>query len=136
MTIPVLFFIVLYNSKPKFNEVLKILYYVGIVVSLTIIISNLLNISLISYSEKFELVDINLFKWFSTSITQEQFRKMTSKGYYLFANEIGNILLIFLSVDILMLYKECTVKNAFALFLNLLSLLMLGTKVSFLEPIF
>lgn len=129
MSIPLLLFVVIYNVKPKYNEVLTTLFYVALTTSMTIIVTNILGVSLVSYSEKIEMISHNFFSWFSPKNIIDNFVNMTSKGLFLYGNEIGNVLLLLLPINIILFYREPKLKYGIGLFATLISMLMIGTRV-------
>lgn len=132
MNIPIFLFIIIYNLKFEKKEVYKLIYYLSLIISLTIVLTNFLKISLVSYSEEVEFIKMSIFEWFSYSNSIYNFIEMTSKGFFLYANEIGNVLLMLLPFNLYFYYKYDDIKYLVGLLLILLSMLMIGTRTAFL----
>lgn len=131
MNIPIFLFIIILNLKFKKEEFRSMIFLLSLIVSLTIVLTNFSNLSLVSYSDKFQIINMNFFKWFSFSNGGHNFIGMTSKGLFVYGNEIGNVLLLLLPYNLYFYYKYGDVKYLISSISVLLSMLMTGTRTSF-----
>lgn len=128
MNVFILFIIYKLNYKlDNFKNVLKISI---LLIGLSIIICNIFKIGYTSY----ELVNpkYNIFDWFRGN---NFYLEASSRGYFSFTNQISSIMLLYYSTMLIILEKENTWKNFFILMVGLISLIILGTRVSTYGPL-
>ena len=120
---PITFLYSLYYQKIEWKKYIIVLKVWTILISFTIIITNILKLSLSSYTDK--LITKNIFEWSINNYYQET----ASKGFFMYANQEAVIMLMLLLVFIYdFLYKNQ--KSIFYITILMLSMLMLGTRVA------
>ena len=120
---PITFLYSLYYQKIEWKKYLLVLKAWVILISGSIIITNIFKISLSSYSDL--PITKNIFEWGINNYYQET----ASKGFFMYANQEAVIMLMLLLVFIYdFLYKNQ--KSIFYITILMLSMLMLGTRVA------
>ena len=120
---PITFLYSLYYQKIEWKKYIIVLKVWTILISFTIIITNILKLSLSSYTDDF--ITKNIFEWSINNYYQET----ASKGFFMYANQEAVIMLMLLLVFIYdFLYKNQ--KSIFYITILMLSMLMLGTRVA------
>lgn len=127
MLCPYMLIYSLFEAKLSKEDIFSIIKYIVLIISLTIIISNLFLFSYGTYSDT--KIEANFFEWFNPN-TQYTYQDLASKGLFEVANQISAILLMFLPFNIISTLENRTKSNLFTLFCNILGLLFLGTKVA------
>lgn len=123
LMMPITFLYSLYYQKIEYKKYLLVLKVWVVLICGSIIITNLFKISLSSYSER--LITKNIFEWNINNYYQET----ASKGLFMYANQEAVIMLLMLLVFVYdSIYKNK--KSLIYLFLLVISMLMLGTRVS------
>ena len=122
LIMPITFLYSLYFLNLKQKEYIFIVKIWTIIISLSIIITNIFKISLSSYSN--DIITYNIFSWYKNP----SYLLSASKGFFTYANQVALILLCLLIV----MTKEVLIKknNIIYLILIMLSMLMLGTRLS------
>lgn len=92
----------------------------------TIVISNLLVISLRSYGDG--RISANIFEWFFNS--QIGYSHMASKGFFNFSNMVSAVLFMLVPFMVYLLFEEFNWKNITLLSMQALAMIELGTKVA------
>lgn len=128
MSIPIFFIFLLYFSKFKKEDYLKVIKTWIIIICGIIIITNICKISLSSYNN--EVIKGSIFNWFSRNYIYDE---LASKGFFMYANQIACLLVTLIPVS-LFYYLEKKL-NILYLIALLTTLLMLGTRVSNLGSI-
>lgn len=129
MIIPI--FIIILTSNIKFSKesILKILNILIILFSGTIVITNILKISIGAYITK--PIEYNIFNWFINNIHEtHSFYNTASRGYFSFANMISSLLFGMTAVLYYQLYKKFNYKIVILIIIQMLAMFILGTKVS------
>lgn len=126
MNILVIYFI--YISKPStyFNRTIKVWTFL---VPGTIVLLNLFKISISSYTNK--PIAENFIYWFTSNPKQLSYLQLSSKGLFRYANQISLVLSITLPFAALKLFKKVNILNWLSVFLYLLSMAMIGTRVAY-----
>ena len=122
LIMPITFLYSLYFLNLKQKEYIFIVKIWTIIISLSIIITNIFKISLSSYSN--DIITYNIFSWYKNP----SYLLSASKVFFTYANQVALILLCLLIV----MTKEVLIKkrNIIYLILIMLSMLMLGTRLS------
>lgn len=125
MLMPMMLIYVVYRQCLNDKEINFIVKILVLVISGSIILTNLFEISLSSYSMNY--IKGNFFDWFTNDYN---FSELASKGWFYFANHIIAILMLLLPLTFNYFVKE-NKKIGFALlFIIMFSLLLLGNKTS------
>lgn len=123
LMMPITFLYSLYYQKIDYKKYMLVLKVWVILISGSIIITNIFKISLSSYSN--EVITKNIFEWSINNYYQET----ASKAMFMYANQEAVIMLMLLLVFIDdFIYKNK--KSIFYILLLAISMLMLGTRVS------
>lgn len=120
---PITFIYSLYYIKLPFKKYMLVLKVWCILFAGSIVLTNIFKISLGSYSDTF--ITKNIFEW-----NKYNYYKYTaSKGYFMYANQISALCIIFLLMFIYD-YLYNSKKSIIYVLLVSLAMLMLGTRVS------
>lgn len=120
---PTIFLYTCFHFKFETKKYIQIIRIWLIFICGLIITTNLLKISLGSYSDTYILGSI--FNWFDTSLT---YYDLASKGYFMYANQISALLVILLPI-VFYLHIKKEIKFIYIISL-MITLLMLGTRVA------
>lgn len=123
MSIPFDFIYLLYYNDFSKKDFLDILVSWLIIICGSIIITNIFQISLGSYSNT--TIKGSIFKWFDKTLI---YKEMASRGYFVYANQVSAILVSMVPIVLFFYYKN-NLKWPYLVAL-LLTLLMLGTRIS------
>lgn len=123
MSIPVLFLYIIYYSKLKKKDYLDIFKTWLLFICISIIATNLLKISLNSYT--METIKGNIFSWFTTDLTNKE---TASIAFFKYPNQISCLLTSIIPLLVYYYYKNKL--NVFYLVILLLSELMIATRVA------
>lgn len=116
------------NVKIPRHKLSKIVYILIFLISGSIVITNFFKISLGSYNHEF--VNISFFEWFSPEIKNYTFYDTSTKGFFMYGNQIS-ALLLFLNVFLLYyIIIDFKFRKIILLLIQLLAMVMLGTKVA------
>ena len=120
---PITFLYSLYYQKIEWKKYIIVLKVWTILISFTIIITNILKLSLSSYTDDF--ITKNIFEWNINNYYQET----ASKGLFMYANQQAAFMIMLILIFVYdFLYKN---KKSIIYILALaLAMLMLGTRVS------
>lgn len=128
LMIPLCIIFITYNmkiSKDDFDRVIKI---VLILISGTIVVTNILKISLSSYTN--EVIKDNIFGWFNGAYEQYNYSALASKGIFNFANQISALLVLLLLVMLAIYVRKNSIFNLIIILTTIIAMIMLGTKVA------
>ena len=109
-------------SKEKFYKAIEIS---TLLIVLNIIICNIFKIGYTSYD--FNSISYNIFDWFTKDIN---FLEASSKGYFHLTNQISAILILDMSIMLICIKEKQKIINTTTLFLTIIALFMLGTRIS------
>lgn len=130
MVTPFLLIYDIYEAKLSREQIINVIKYIVIIVSLIIIVTNIFGISYGSYSNT--RIKANFFSWFNNK-NNYTYQDLASKGFFEYANQISAVLIIFLPFMIMELQKnEKKVLNILIIIINIWALILLGTKVAVL----
>ena len=123
LCMPILLVYILKYIKFNTKEIILIIKSWIIIICGSIIITNLFEISMSSYSS--EIIKGNIFDWFSSKYI---YSELASIGYFKYANQITAILICVLPI---LYYFVIEGKlKIFYLIMTMLTLLLLGTRIS------
>lgn len=126
MLLPLIMIVLSYHFEFKDEKMEKVVMWLVILFSGSIVLCNLLGVALTSYTN--ERIGGNIFDWFSKNPLS--YRALASKGFFTFANQIAALELLLTPILIYYFYKHPTKKNIALVFLQLLATFMIGTKVA------
>lgn len=117
-----LLFVLKYQNISK-KEYFNIIKYWTIVISGTIVTTNILKIGLSSYG--MGTINYNIFEWYKNPY----YLYSASKGFFNYANQQSCILLMLLLMQTYLFFEE-NKKNIIYIIMLAISMLMLGTRIS------
>lgn len=127
LMVPFFIAFIYFNIGITKTQFYQIIYTVSATIAITIVVTNLFCISLSSYTN--EWIKGNLFDWFNPSLKIAA-EDLTSKGIFSYANQTSAILMFTLP---LLLYN-CLVQFKWwktgVIFVQAISMIMLGTKTA------
>ncbi len=129
MISPFMLIYCIYKASIKQNTIINVMKTLTLIISLTIIISNLFVFSYGSYSDA--TIKANFFEWFNPN-TNYSYRDLASKGLFEFGNQIAALLIMFLPFMIYSALEKRKMQNWLIVILNIFSLVLLCTRVSVL----
>ncbi len=130
MLLPFIIAFITYHINLNKKQIYKIFIYFTLIISATIVLTNITCLSFRSYSENFDLISSNFFNWFfPNNYTNVD---LSSKGIFNSANQIGSILSILLPITIYYFFtmKDNKKLTSITLIFQTLSVLMIGTRIS------
>ena len=129
MLIPIFIIIISYNIKFSSSDINRIVNIMTILVSGTIVLTNILKISIGAYETK--IISYSIFDWFKKGLyINNTFYDVATRGYFSFANMISCLLLGTTSMLFYQLFKKFNFKTVLMIIIQMLAMFMLGTKVS------
>ena len=129
MISPFMLIYCIYKASIRQNTIINVMKTLTLIISLTIIISNLFVFSYGSYSDA--TIKANFFEWFNSN-TNYSYRDLASKGLFEFGNQIAAILIMFLPFMIYSALEKRKIQDWLIVILNIFSLILLCTRVSVL----
>lgn len=128
MLIPLIIIIITINTKVDRKDYERVIKIVLLSISLTIVISNILKISLVSYGNG--IIKENIFGWFTGAYEIYEYSDLASRGFFNSANQISALLILLLPIMLTIYSYQQNIKNLLIIILTLISMVMLGTKVA------
>lgn len=128
MSIPLIIVFVTYKASMSINIFEITTKWTLFIISGTIVVTNLLKISLGSYNNK--IIKDNIIGWFIGSYNEYNYSALASKGIFNFANQIGALLVFMLPIMLAIYANKSTLINLIIIIITLISMVMLGTKVA------
>lgn len=128
LIIPISIVFITYNMDIEFDDFTKTIVWLLILISGTIVITNLLKISLNSYTN--EIIKANVFEWFMGAYDKYNYSSLASKGVFNFANQIAALLVLLLPIGLSIYTYKTTFLNLISVILTIVAMIMLGTKVA------
>ena len=127
--LPLMSLYVLLENKDIFNKEFycKMSRIIISVMTFSILILNVLKLSLISYSSTNEFIKYNIFDFF---LYKGDSQMLTSRGWFNSANEISAILFCLMPINLYLLYKNNSIKNLILVLIQGLVMVLVGTRVS------
>lgn len=133
LTVPILLIYVIYELKLTYEQIKKMVVGSLITITSVIILSNLARVSYIAYSvdntEEFIIRD-NILCWFQGNPKNYFWEELTSRGFFHSGNQISAILIILLPIMLYIAIREKKARYWVLTFMQLLTMLMVGTRVS------
>lgn len=132
---PIVILYIVCNLDLDIRYIAHIFLWVGLVISCIIVITNLLEISYVSYGSSYEnhkMIEGNIFSWGKKLGQCKDINLYTSKGLFYSANQMSAILSGVTFVTALLVFEKNKVSYYFYLLLDYVALLMLSTKTALL----
>lgn len=128
LMIPLSIVFITYNMNIDLDDFTKTIIWLLILISGTIVITNIFKISLNSYTN--EIIKANVFEWFMGAYDKYNYSSLASKGVFNFANQIAALLVLLLPIGLAIYTYKNTFLNLISLILTIVAMIMLGTKVA------
>lgn len=128
LILPVILIFITYYIGISLKSIFRLVVCVSLIMSSIIIVSNLLCVSLDSYTN--ETIKANIFAWFANGYQVNGFNGLASKGFFYFANQIAAIFIMLFPIVFLEIIREKSVWAGVALVAQSIAMIMLGTKIS------
>lgn len=129
LAIPMMFILFSYHYNFEFKKVSKIFFIIATIISSIIVITNIFNISYPSYSQSDGIVG-SFFNWPFLSKTDIGYYNLATKGLFGYANPLSGLMCLILPILIYSFYKEFKLSKLFIIYMSVLSMLILGTRIS------
>ena len=123
MLIPLVIMYIGFNIKIKKSSLISIIKWLSILISGSIVLTNILVFSLGSYTNEF--ISANIFSWFTTNYS---YMNLASKSFFYMANPISVILLLITPIIFYAVIKNKI--NSIYLYIQLFAMFILGTKTT------
>ena len=132
--LPLLLIFILLANKDIFNKefYFKVVKIVICEISFSILILNILKLSYISYSPSHKFITNNMFNYF---LYNGNYRQLASRGWFDSANELSAILIMLLPINLYLYYIENKKFNLVLLIFQILSMILLGTRIAALGSV-
>lgn len=130
MAMNVLLIFVVYKLDIDKKNFYKVISISAFLISGSIIVCNLFKIGYTSYD--FNQITYNIIDWFKTD--NVAFAASSSKGYFHLTNQISAILILYLPLLLIKLKEKIKLINIINIMMVIISLYMLGTRVSSYSP--
>lgn len=128
LLLPFFITFITYFAGVNDNDFRKTILYLVILISGSIVITNLFKISLSSYDNT--RISDNIFSWFGDAYKHYSYFDLASKSFFNFANQVAAILCMLLPLTIYFLVVKTDFLSITSFLLQAISMLMLGTKVA------
>ena len=112
-------------SKKDYEKAIKIIL---LLISLSIITSNIFKFSLTSYGK--DIISGNIFDWFNNGYSKYNYLELASRGPFNSANQLSALLCLLLPIMFGIYTYDKKVSNLVTILLTILSMIMIGTKVA------
>lgn len=115
------------------KELLKILSFLSLFISLIIILTNIFKVSFISYGSYYEdkrTIENNIFKWGSELKNSKDINLYTSIGWFYSANQMSAILSALTFITAAFALKKNKLLYFFIFLIDCIALLMISTKTA------
>lgn len=112
-------------SKKDYENAIKTIL---LLISLSIIISNIFEFSLASYGQ--DVISGNIFDWFGSGYSKYNYLELASRGPFNSANQLSALLVLLLPIMFGIYTYDKSISNLATILLTILSMIMIGTKVA------
>ena len=134
MCIPVALIYIIYNIKLNYKDIKKIVISVSLIISLTMIISNLFKFSYLSYSLEQDTISGNMIEWFTKGIKPDSEKLndwvgYTTRGLFQSGNQLSGLMIILVPILTYIAFKEKQIKEWIVLILHIIAMIAITTRV-------
>ncbi len=133
MCIPPALIYIVYSIKPDYKDMRKMIVAVSLIISLTIIVTNLLKVAYMSYSVDKDLISDNMISWFGNE--NSDWSTLSCRGIFQSGNQLSGLMVIIVPIVTFIALKEKKVKYWIVMMLHLIGMLNLTTRVGVLAGI-
>ncbi len=133
MLCPLLLVFITKENKLEYKDVRKIILSVYLIFSVIMVVTNFLCIARTSYFlEDTKTILVNFFGWFKPGIYQKYtYEYFASKGLFGYANQLSGVMTsLFPLLVYIVLKDKFKIINIVTLFLTMLAMMMLGTRIA------
>jgi len=131
MAMPLSLIFITYEKKLTFKQISIIIVLVTLIFSIIMLITNIFEIAITSYNFGNKIIKANIFKWFIPGIYEKYgYDYIASKGIFHMANQISATFVCLLPLNIYIYFKNKTNLNLITIFLSIICMLMLGTRIA------
>jgi len=116
-----------YYSGIKKKELFQILQLFVLLIASSIVLINIFEISFFTYDNGL-LARYTIFDWFTFS--GSNYQSLATKGWFYSGNQISAIMFITLPIILYLAYNKGKIYDYFVLIIQIIAMLMLGTKVA------
>jgi len=130
LTLPILLLYCVYKEGVNIKRISKYISATAIIISSIIVITNIFKVSFVAYSLDYDIIDDNIFSWFSDGYEKHGYVVLTSKGWFYEANCISAVLVFTFPI---LLYNAMKTKKWFCYIgiqLQIIAMLMLGSRTA------
>ncbi|MGI6174614.1 MAG: O-antigen ligase family protein [Christensenellales bacterium] len=128
LLLPLILLFLTFHQAFTWEHVRFITIAMALIISGTIIITNLLKVSLVAYSTEPVVNEYSFLSWFDNT-DYEKFNYMTSKGWFYMANIVSGVVLLLFPLLLMYFIQKPGAVNMIALMTLSLSMLIIGTRV-------
>lgn len=131
MIMPLLIVFITYENKLSTKYFKTIVISVALIFSVIMVATNFLGIALASYGGGTHQIKATFFEWFYGDIySKYQYLDIASKGIFHMANQVSGVLVCLLPLVIYIYFKKPNVLHGVTVFLTILAMIMIGTRVA------
>lgn len=128
MSIPMLVIFVTMTTEISKKDYEKVIKIILLLISLSIITSNIFKFSLTSYGK--DIISGNIFDWFNNGYLKYNYLELASRGPFNSANQLSALLCLLLPTMFGIYTYDKKISNLLTILLTILSMIMIGTKVA------
>lgn len=129
MLVPIMVAIITSKLNWTWQNFKKIILSTVGIISIVIVFMNVFEISLTSYGGD-NIIKANFLSWFFPGLGGIQAEYLASRGWFYMANQISGLLGMLLPLTIYITITEFNNKKLIILFLQILAMILLGTRVA------
>ena len=129
LAIPMIFIIFSYNYNFNSKTISKLFYIVAFIFSSIMLITNIFGIAYPSYTHSTGIVG-NIFNWPFLNKNDIGYYNLATKGWFGYANPLAGLFCLILPFLLYSFYKQTSLKKFIGILALLISMLMLGTRIS------
>lgn len=133
MCIPAVLIYIIYNIKPNYKDIKAMVVTVSLIISLSLIVSNIFKFSYLSYSLDKDYVSGNIIEWFTKGIEPGEegtgWVGYTSRGLFQSGNQLSGVTVILVPVLTYIAFKEKRIREWIVLTLHIIAMICITTRV-------
>lgn len=130
LTLPILLLYCVYKEGVSIKKITKYISFTAILIASIIVITDIFKISFVAYSLKYDIVEDNIFSWFTDGYENYGYVALTAKGWFYEANCISAILVFTFPI---LLYNAMKTKKWYCYIyiqIQIIAMLMLGSRTA------
>lgn len=131
MAMPLSLIFITYEKRITLKQISTIVITTSLIFSIIMIVANIFEVSLTSYNFGNKIIKANMFKWFMPGTYEKYgYEYIASKGIFHMANQISATFVCLLPINIYLFFKSKKYLNIITIFLLIIGMLMLGTRIA------